>query len=220
MRKFSDFINDADYPVNPVVAGKRKMCPFYCILGNLKNRCTAGSSFQKRHKSYEGVDICDEWLLFSNFREWMETQPWKNMDLDKDILVKGNKIYSPDTCRFIPKQLNKILILPPKKGGDLPKGVHFMKTSNGIPNKSQKPFIAQINKFSEENRHLGMFSDPLEAHKAWQRAKIDQILEAISWWRKDDTVKHSVQEDVVLALLSRVAKIQQDIDQNIETFDF
>ena len=68
--------------------------------------------------SYKGVEVCEEWYNFQNFAEWCETQKFlnakdvkgKSYQLDKDILVKGNKIYSPDTCCFVPPEINSLFI--------------------------------------------------------------------------------------------------------------
>ena len=54
----------------------------------------------RRNKS-----VCEEWLNYSNFRIWFDEHyvPCKNnqIDLDKDLLVQGNKVYSPETCVFL-----------------------------------------------------------------------------------------------------------------------
>ena len=75
-------------------------------------RCYSEKS-QERHPTYKDVTVCEEWHNFQNFAEWMEDnydpeimQGWQ---LDKDILFKGNKIYSPDTCRLVPAEINDTL---------------------------------------------------------------------------------------------------------------
>ena len=68
----------------------------------------------KKHKTYRGCSVAKEWHNFQNFAKWFEEnwKPWMddNWQLDKDILVKENKIYSPETCCFVPREINTIFI--------------------------------------------------------------------------------------------------------------
>jgi hypothetical protein len=71
---------------------------------------------------YKNVSCCKEWFLYDNFYEWLHKQEnfeiWKNMPrsaLDKDILVKGNKVYGPDTCCLVPNYVNSLFISRNKK---------------------------------------------------------------------------------------------------------
>lgn len=64
------------------------------------------------HPTYTDVYCCDEWHNYQNFAEWAHRQigfAVRGFDLDKDVLVRGNKVYSPETCVFVPQELNKIL---------------------------------------------------------------------------------------------------------------
>ena len=93
-------VNDADYTV--CIKRNNKIiwrCPFYIKWRNMIERCYS-PLWHKRYPSYIGCSVCPEWRYFSKFRFWMSTQKWKGMELDKDILVKGNRVYSPDTCCF------------------------------------------------------------------------------------------------------------------------
>lgn len=79
------------------------------------------------HPTYKDCTVCNEWHNFQNFAEWFENNyyeiPGEIMDLDKDILVEGNKVYSPDTCVIIPQFLNKIFNHTKNKKSGLPLGV-------------------------------------------------------------------------------------------------
>lgn len=70
-----------------------------------------GSTKEEVMRVYKGVTVCDEWYNFQNFAEWCQTQECFEIGshLDKDLLVKGNKVYSPSTACFIPKHLNTAL---------------------------------------------------------------------------------------------------------------
>ena len=95
-------INDADYVVN---SRSSTPCPFYRTWVGMIRRCYSPVE-HKNQPSYIDCTVCREWAYFSNFRSWMLQQNWKGLDLDKDILVKGNKVYSPSTCIFVPRKLN------------------------------------------------------------------------------------------------------------------
>ena len=79
------------------------------VWGDMIKRCYDEKQFKKR-PSYMGVTVCDEWLCYANFKEWYDKNIYEIKDekvqLDKDILVKGNKIYSPETCIFAPQRIN------------------------------------------------------------------------------------------------------------------
>lgn len=59
------------------------------------------------NKSYKDVSICDEWLIFSNFQKGYQIHARKGWQLDKDL--KGHKLYSPETCVYLPADINQCL---------------------------------------------------------------------------------------------------------------
>ena len=101
-------VNDAEYLVYYTYAGSTINCPFYYKWHSMMQRCYS-DKFKKTHPSYMLCTTSKEWLLFSNFKNWMKSQNWQGMELDKDLKIKGNKIYSADTCLLIPKELNVLL---------------------------------------------------------------------------------------------------------------
>lgn len=78
-------------------------CLTYSVWRNMLRRCYTTS-----HNCYHKVSVCEEWLIFSNFKKWYENNYHEGYQLDKDLL--GGKLYSPDTCVFIPSKLNKNLV--------------------------------------------------------------------------------------------------------------
>lgn len=82
--------NDANY----LVVNKGVRCPYYKKWSSMLERCFS-KSLHKKHPTYIGCTVCNEWLLFSNFRSWMMKQEWVGMELDKDIISIGNKKYCP-----------------------------------------------------------------------------------------------------------------------------
>lgn len=96
---------------------------------NILTRCY-DKKYKEKHKSYQDVICCEEWLLFENFYEWLHTQEnfdkWLNGRLwavDKDILIKDNKLYSPSNCCLVPPQVNILFTKCDKSRSDLPIGV-------------------------------------------------------------------------------------------------
>jgi len=161
-------LNDADYPVIPMVKvdGRWKKskdrCPFYQVWQAMLNRCY-NRKYQQKNPTYVGVTVCDEWLTFSNFRNWMEKQDYKGKFLDKDLLVNENKLYSCGTCIFVDRKINNFLSLPTK--GNIPLGVHYEA-------RLRAPYRAQCWDGDGKQQKLGNFSDPMAAHKIWISAKI------------------------------------------------
>lgn len=141
--------NDADYIV--------RRCPFYIRWFKMLERCYS-HRWQSRYPTYRGCKVCEEWLIFSNFKTWMETQDWQGKQLDKDILGDG-KFYSPETCCFVPQWLNKLLNshgqVTVKTGVSIKKGRFQVRVrENG------------------RRKYLGAFPSAEEAQKAYTKARI------------------------------------------------
>ena len=129
--------------------------------------------YLKKNPSYVGCSVCDEWKIFSNFRSWMVQQNSEGRYLDKDILVRGNKLYSPDTCLFVPQEINNLLTVQNKRGKNkenekFPVGVYQVKNGKG--------YCAKISKYGQKV-YLGSFSTPLKAYEVYRKAKGNYILE-------------------------------------------
>ena len=83
--------------------------------------------------------------------------------LDKDLLIKGNKVYSEDSCIFIPKEINILLVKREALRGTHLIGVCWSKTN--------KAFMAQVSKNKGKREHLGFFKTEIEAFNAYKTAK-------------------------------------------------
>ena len=95
----------------------------YKIWISMLQRCYS-ERFKEIYKysdDYDGVTVCDEWKDYKNFKKWYEDNYYEvegeRIHLDKDILVKGNKIYSPDTCIFVPEKINVLFTKRDSKRG-------------------------------------------------------------------------------------------------------
>lgn len=125
-----------------------------------------------KHRKYRDVTVCEEWHNFQNFAKWYEENYYEvdgeRTELDKDILVKGNKIYSPETCIFVPHSINSLFIKCDKVRGNLPIGVTMVNTKNGIKYRSR------FNHFGKEIL-IGKFDSAEEAFSAYKIAKENHI---------------------------------------------
>jgi len=158
-------VNDSKYKVTAKVDGKWVMCKIYRKWQGMLERCYS-SKYHVKKPTYKDCVVCDEWLLFSNFKTWMEKQEWHDMELDKDLLGEG-KLYSPENCIFIPQKINTLLQggKSNKKSG-LPAGVKA----------SGSNYQARCSNGSGINIHIGNFKTKELASAAYTTFKKLRIL--------------------------------------------
>lgn len=149
-----------------------KITKEYNTWNGMLRRC-----FDARHKeihpTYKDAICCEEWLLYENFYEWLHSQEnfdkWMLLDksaIDKDILIKGNKIYSPDTCCLVPLVVNNLFIKSDASRGDLPIGV----------SKKKDGFVSRCcNPITNERDCLGTYSTSNKAFLAYKPHKENLI---------------------------------------------
>ena len=131
----------------------------------------------KLKPTYKQVEVCEEWLNYTNYKQWFDKNYYtiqdQQMELDKDILDKGNKIYCPEKCIFVPHNINILFVKSNKSRGDLPIGVYFKKKNN--------KYCSQCNATTKEgkkyNAYLGLFNTPEEAFYAYKQFKENYIKE-------------------------------------------
>jgi len=150
-------------------------CEAYMVWYSMLRRVYSTVSLAKM-KTYEGCRICEEWLYYQNFAEWYYSHPpyMLEFELDKDLLFKGNRLYSPDTCVFIPTCINSFLSLTNSLRGANPVGVSFHKRI--------KKFQAQITR-GNGRESLGYFSTPEEAFHTYKLAKESYAKELAEKWK-------------------------------------
>tara|TARA_R110000796_G_scaffold96826_1_gene203482 strand:- start:237 stop:839 length:603 start_codon:yes stop_codon:yes gene_type:complete len=158
-------VNDSDYTVYQLINGKRVVCKYYKTWKSMLERCYS-DKYQDIHPTYKGCTACKEWLTFSNFKKWMEKQDWEGKQLDKDILIIGNKIYSPATCIFITHDINLLLTNNKEKRGLYPQGVSLRKDIG---------MFQSHMKVNGRSKNLGLSKTPEEAHSVYCKAKAEHI---------------------------------------------
>ena len=129
-------------------------------------------NYKEKYPSYIGCRVCDEWLNFQNFAEWFENNYYEvdgeKIHLDKDILIKGNKIYSPKTCLLVPQRINDLFVKRDNDRGNSPIGVCS-------PNKDNKYLVQCLQ--GDKSRFIGYYDNELEAFYAYKIAKESYIKE-------------------------------------------
>lgn len=145
-----------------IINGKQNKA--YTVWSGIIRRCYSKKS-HKRQPTYIGCSIDENWLDFQVFADWYEKFAIDNYCLDKDILIKGNKLYSPDTCTFIPQEINKLLGNCKKIRGVYPIGVG--KYKNGTYRASLR--------INGDQKHLGVFTTIVDAFKSYKIAKENEV---------------------------------------------
>ena len=141
----------------------------YKSWNRMIQRCY-NKKIHKRFSTYSKCEVCEDWRYYSNFKKWFNENYYEidgdKMCLDKDILHKGNKIYSPDTCIFVPNRINILFTKSNSTRGKYPIGVSYKKSIN--------KFVAKINYLQDTKNkiaHLGCFNTEIEAFNAYKKAK-------------------------------------------------
>lgn len=209
--------NDVDYVTQigeTLPNGKRKTlwkCPVYSSWRNMITRSYSQKSKEKR-PTYQNVTVCEEWLVFSNFRNWWMCNNVAGWQLEKDLLIKGNLIYSPQTCVYVPNYLNILLTDHAAARGDYPLGVCFVTCLAEKP----RPYLSTC-RAGGKTKHLGYFATPMGVHKAWQLFKIKAIEEAITRYTEDANNLGVFDHRIVTALEERISILQDDVSNGRET---
>ena len=137
----------------------------YTLWCSMLKRCYS-DGFKKQRPTYEGCEVSESFKSYEYFYEWCHIQIGfsnKDWQLDKDLLAKGNKIYSEDFCVFIPSDINLLLTKRTASRGKHLIGVCWHNTN--------KAFMAQVGKNKGKQEHLGFFKTELEAFNAYKKAK-------------------------------------------------
>lgn len=144
----------------------RKSTPQYASWKSMLMRCY-DKNFQQVNSSYKVCTVCDEWHNFQNFAKWYDNNYYEVkgqiMNLDKDIIMKNNKLYSPETCVFVPKPINNMFTKSIATRGQLPVGVFFNKNLS-------KMYFSQCSNRGEQIT-IGYFDTLVDAFQAYKEYK-------------------------------------------------
>lgn len=164
-------VNDVGSPTLTTVNGVPRRCVFYrrwqAMLGRVYSK-----QFLERRPTYIGCSVIEEWHRLSNFKKWMIKQDWEGKELDKDIMVSGNKLYSPATCCFVSSSINNLINKKDNRRGNLPVGVSFNEVAN--------TFSAKCSNGAGKAIHVGCFNNQIEAYQAYLNFKSKTVRDMAS----------------------------------------
>lgn len=141
----------------------------YSVWAKMLRRCYLEN--YKRDDSllaYIGCTVCDEWHCFDTFAHWYLENKYdigkELVNVDKDILVHGNKLYSPDTCLIVPRRINLLFEKSSAIRGDLPIGVSYYWHDNSR-------FLSSMKIGDRKSVQFGIFDTVEEAFIAYKNGK-------------------------------------------------
>lgn len=182
---FSDVRNGKIYyPYHKAVCGVGYMgegkynsnCISYYYWKDMLTRCYNEKGL-KKFSSYKRCSVDKRWHNFQNFAQWFEENYnpdiMDSWHLDKDIIMKNNKVYSPETCCFVPVEINVLFIKRHAKRENLPIGVY----------KKGNRYIARMSKKNRVASYIGSFLTPEEAFIAYKITKENYIKEVSNVWK-------------------------------------
>ncbi len=149
----------------------------YVLWKHMLQRCYS-DDFKKERPTYEGCQVSENFKSYEYFYEWCHEQVGfgnEGFHLDKDLLVKGNKVYSENTCVFIPKEINTLLTKSTASRGEHLIGVSWDNTN--------KAFVAKVRRNKGKPEYLGIFKTEIEAFKAYKTAKEAFVKEQANKWK-------------------------------------
>ena len=154
----------------------------YDTWHSMMSRCY-DTKLHIKYSAYKDCSVCDEWLNFQEYGKWFSKNYYEisgeKMCLDKDILIKGNKIYSPNTCVFVPEKINILFTKHDTKRGNYPIGV--------IWHERDKVFEARCNIQEDgaiKRKYLGRFNNAEEAFSIYKRVKEQHIKDIANLYKE------------------------------------
>ena len=149
----------------------------YVLWQRMLERCYS-DGFKKKNPTYIDCEVSENFKSYEYFYEWCYKQIGFGVggfELDKDLLLKGNKVYSENTCIFIPAEINLLLIKRDASRGEHLIGVSWCKRD--------KAFVAQVSRNKGKPERLGYFKTEIEAFNAYKKAKEVFVKEVAEKWK-------------------------------------
>lgn len=169
-----------------MVGKNGKHTKVYECWSSLLERCYDAYKLNKE-PTYIDYYVCDEWLNFQNFAKWYYQNYYEienqKMHLDKDILCKGNKIYSPKTCIFVPQRINNLFVNQMRQRGQYPIGVKYHSRDNVLEVSCS---ILEKESNKRKNIYLGRFplDKPFQAFTTYKNFKENYIKQVADEYKK------------------------------------
>ena len=173
---FATTVYGVGYIGNTKTSVNAKHKPAYVLWKDMLKRCY-DKEYQETHPCYRDCYVSNCFKSFQNFEVWCEKQVGFNevgFRLDKDILLKGNKVYSPTTCSFVPYEVNGLFVIQQQNRGELPVGVSF--------NVTKSRYVVRMSTKSH-CKHLSVHDTVDEAFSAYKQAKEKYIQQLANKWK-------------------------------------
>lgn len=151
----------------------------YIIWRSILRRCYDPKSHEIS-PAYIGCEVCEDWKYFSKFKDWYDSN-YPQIDgikfhLDKDLLGEDSKIYSPETCIFLPARINTFLTNKKENNSSGHTGVSWKKSTS--------KWIVQIRDFETSKlKYLGYFDNIDDASNTYKVARTEQVEKAKNYMR-------------------------------------
>ncbi len=161
-----------------------KITRVYTTWHNMLNRCY-DEEFHKKQSTYIGCEVSEEFYNFQAFGDWDSDNFYQiegeKMCLDKDILYKHNKIYSPETCIYVPNTINLLFTKRQNDRGESAIGTHHYK--NGKYMVKCNMINPKTGKSKKE--HLGYYNTELEAFQVYKYHKEKNVKMVADYFKRD-----------------------------------
>lgn len=164
---------------------------------SILERCYSKKHAKKR-PSYQGCTVSNDWLYYANFKQWFDKHCIEGCALDKDLLVKGNKHYSAETCLFVPQFINSLLVNRALDRGPYMIGVSKDKR----PERSARPYGAKVYD-NQECVYLGSYATEEEAFLAYKNKKEQVIQSCAVKYKKSGAISDKVYHALVAYRVER-----------------
>lgn len=167
------YLGDGKYMTNQTLHERRA----FGIWCNMIDRCY-NEEVRSKYAAYSDCIICDSWQCYQVFRKWYDDNFYnvgtERMHIDKDILYKNNRVYSPETCILVPQRINMLFMHKPNKY-NLP---------NGVKPSSSGKYEAKYN-----GKYLGVFGSVEEAAIVHNKEKKKVIIQIANEYKDQIPVR-------------------------------
>lgn len=170
-------INDAEFSTGH----NKEREPSYVLWKSILNRCYG--SISKKCLYYAHCSVCEEWKTYSLFKKFYDQNYVEGYHIDKDILKRGNKVYSPETCCFVPPEINTLIVKHDATRGEYPIGVSKYKKYN---------LFRAILRVRGEYKQIGSFKTPELAFEEYKQAKEAHIQEMATQYFNEGKITEKV----------------------------
>ncbi|AUR91657.1 hypothetical protein NVP1161O_215 [Vibrio phage 1.161.O._10N.261.48.C5] len=192
-------VNDSEYKVRTTetVDGKQIItweCPIFTTWKDMMKRCYS-ENYHKKQPTYKDCSVCTEWLSYMNFHKWAKDKhgldpDGKKLQLDKDLLIPENIVYSPDTCLFVPSKVNTFLSEGSRtRDRKLPKGLCWSKAREILQVFCKDPL-------DRHSKFLGDVSSVEEGVELYKKTKLKYLEDLYTAGYVDSNLLYVLQERI------------------------